>query len=109
MAVRRAKGLPARRRTIMRADLNGRVRPSRGGRSGGFSGRPFRFNWTKAVSQEQWEIYSKAIEAARSAGVRFMLGGGFALAAFTGRWRDTKDIDFYILPEDRDRVVAVLS
>jgi hypothetical protein len=38
-----------------------------------------------------------------------MLGGGFALAAFTGRWRDTKDIDFYIYPEDRDLVVAALA
>jgi hypothetical protein len=38
-----------------------------------------------------------------------MLGGGFALAAFTGRWRDTKDIDFYIKPEDRDAVVTTLT
>ncbi len=38
-----------------------------------------------------------------------MLGGGFALAAFTGRWRDTKDIDFYIRPEDREPTVAALT
>jgi hypothetical protein len=38
-----------------------------------------------------------------------MLGGGFALATFTGRWRDTKDIDFYIHPRDRERVVEALS
>jgi hypothetical protein len=38
-----------------------------------------------------------------------MLGGGFALATFTGRWRDTKDIDFYIHPGDRDAVVAALT
>src|SRR5690348_10536722 len=38
-----------------------------------------------------------------------MLGGGFALAAFTGRWRDTKDIDFYILPANRDTVVKALT
>ena len=37
-----------------------------------------------------------------------MLGGGFALATFTGRWRDTKDIDFYIRPQDRDTAVAAL-
>lgn len=49
------------------------------------------------------------MEALRSAGVRFMLGGGFALAAFTGRWRDTKDIDLYIRPGDRDRAVAALA
>jgi hypothetical protein len=54
-------------------------------------------------------IYSKAIDAIRSSGARFMLGGGFALATFTGRWRDTKDIDFYVHPKDRDTVVQSLT
>ncbi len=54
-------------------------------------------------------MYRAAITAARNSGVPFLLGGGFALAAFTGRWRDTKDIDFYIHPGDRDRMVAALS
>jgi hypothetical protein len=68
-----------------------------------------RVNWTHAVSDEQWAIYAKAIQAVRSAGVPFLLGGGFALASFTGRWRDTKDIDFYIKPGHRELVVAALS
>jgi len=38
-----------------------------------------------------------------------MLGGGFALAAFAGRWRDTKDIDFYIHPQMRERAVTALA
>jgi hypothetical protein len=38
-----------------------------------------------------------------------MLGGGFALATFSGRWRDTKDIDFYVHPRERDKVIAALS
>lgn len=38
-----------------------------------------------------------------------MLGGGFAQAAFIGRWRDTKDIDFYLRPSDRERVIAALT
>ncbi|HTL17128.1 MAG TPA: nucleotidyltransferase family protein [Patescibacteria group bacterium] len=72
-------------------------------------GRQLRFNWTKAVSEEQWAIYSAAIDSVRKTGVPFMLGGGFALASFTGRWRDTKDIDFYIEPKNRDKVIAALS
>jgi len=67
------------------------------------------FRWSKALSEDQWTIYSKAIDAVRSRGVPFMLGGGFALASFTGRWRDTKDIDFYIHPQDRDKVVEALA
>ncbi len=42
------------------------------------------------------------IQEARSAGVRFAFGGAFATAVFTGELRNTKDFDFYILPEDRD-------
>lgn len=66
-------------------------------------------NWTRASSDEQWAIYARVIQAVRSAGVPFMLGGGFALASFTGRWRDTKDIDFYVRPRDREQVVTALS
>ncbi len=57
----------------------------------------------------EWSTYRRAIEVLREAGVPWMLGGGFALATFTGRWRDTKDIDFYIRPDDRDAAVASLS
>jgi len=49
------------------------------------------------------------MDAVRGSGVAFMLGGGFALASFTGRWRDTKDIDLYIHPRDRDKVVDALT
>jgi len=67
------------------------------------------FRWASAISGDEWKIYREAIVAVRKAGVNFLLGGGFALAAFTGRWRDTKDIDFYIAPQDRDRVVTALA
>jgi hypothetical protein len=49
------------------------------------------------------------MRAVRNAGVPFLLGGGFALAAYTGRWRDTKDIDFYIYPRDREQAVKALK
>ena len=45
----------------------------------------------------------------RRAGVRFLVGGGFGLASYTGRWRNTKDIDFYILPSDRERAMQSLT
>lgn len=67
------------------------------------------FRWAAAISEEEWATYRLAIETVRATGLNFMLGGGFALAAFTGRWRDTKDIDFYILPQDREAVVGALT
>jgi hypothetical protein len=67
------------------------------------------FRWADSISTGEWEIYRAAIHAVRAAGIRFMLGGGFALATFMGRWRDTKDIDFYIHPSDRNATVAALT
>jgi hypothetical protein len=49
------------------------------------------------------------MEAVRAAGVEFLLGGAFGLAAYTGRWRNTKDIDFFVLPEAREAAVAALT
>jgi hypothetical protein len=67
------------------------------------------FEWVGAISDEQWECYRRAIVALREAGIRFLLGGGFALAVYTGRCRNTKDIDLYILQKDRERAMAALS
>ncbi|HXT12397.1 MAG TPA: nucleotidyltransferase [Candidatus Angelobacter sp.] len=67
------------------------------------------FEWVTAVTDEQWATYRDAIHALRQADLRFLLGGGFALATYIGRWRNTKDIDFYIMQEDRDKAVAALT
>jgi len=68
-----------------------------------------RLSWPQALSDEEWNVYCEAMEAVRASGVPFMLGGGFALASFTGRWRDTKDIDFYVHPDARDKVTESLT
>src|SRR3954471_24366717 len=93
-----------------------RIKPGRGGNkelikqpgNGRLNNRPL-FRWAEAISKSEWEIYHSAIETMREAGISFLLGGGFALATFTGRWRDTKDIDFYIRPQDREKAIAALT
>src|SRR5215510_10728213 len=70
---------------------------------------PLQRDWIQAINSAHWRIYRMAIHAMQNAGVRFVLGGGFALAAYTGRWRDTKDIDFYILKPDRAAAIAALT
>src|SRR3954463_6244776 len=67
------------------------------------------FEWVNAVTNEQWAVYRDAIRALRGAGICFLLGGGFALATYIGRWRNTKDIDFYIMQADRDKAVEALT
>jgi hypothetical protein len=61
------------------------------------------------IPDEQWVVYRDAISCARHTGLPFMLGGGFALAAYIGRWRNTKDIDFYVLPGQRQQFIEALS
>jgi hypothetical protein len=65
--------------------------------------------WATAIPDPEWAVYQKAIELLQRRSIRFMLGGGFAQAAFTGRWRNTKDIDLYILPRDREGTIEVLT
>src|SRR5438105_10001981 len=67
------------------------------------------FRWAAAISSSEWATYRAAIDAVRGAGIPFLLGGGFALATFTGRWRDTKDIDFYVMPQARSATIAALT
>src|SRR5437879_9483579 len=65
--------------------------------------------WADVIPPDQWALYKQAIQAMRRAGVRFLVGGGFGLASYTGRWRNTKDMDFYILPSDRERAMQSLT
>ena len=65
--------------------------------------KPLQFRWADAISPTEWKIYRAAIRALRSERIEFLVGGGFARAAYTGHWRDTKDIDFYVRPADTQR------
>jgi hypothetical protein len=65
--------------------------------------------WASIVPDEQWRIYLEAIKATRKTGARFLLGGAFGLAGYTGRWRNTKDLDFFVLPSDKDKIIDALT
>ncbi|MDX6379916.1 MAG: hypothetical protein QOI57_940, partial [Rubrobacteraceae bacterium] len=45
---------------------------------------------------EASEVYVEALNALSQAGIRYMLGGALALNAYTGIWRDTKDLDLFV-------------
>lgn len=61
------------------------------------------------ISDEEWNCYRDAALALREADVPFLLGGGFALAGYTGRSRNAKDMDFYIFEKDRPAAVRALT
>ena len=65
--------------------------------------------WSRLVPDAEWQLYGEVIQTARARGIPFALGGAFALATYTGYWRDTKDLDVYVLPQDRERMIEVVT
>ena len=55
------------------------------------------------------EIYGEALDAMERADIHYMLGGAVALNAYTGIWRDTKDLDLLVLKQDVARVLETLQ
>jgi hypothetical protein len=64
--------------------------------------------WANLISDDQWAVYLVGTAAAQRAQVPFLVGGAMALATYTGRWRNTKDLDFIVQPEHRDQMIRAL-
>jgi hypothetical protein len=65
--------------------------------------------WASDIPESQWRVYRRVLEEARTAGIRVAFGGAFALAAYTGELRNTKDFDLYVLPEDRHAMTQAMT
>lgn len=62
---------------------------------------------SRFIPDDQWRVYEPVIASARRQGLGFAVGGGLAVSLYTGAWRNTKDLDIYVLPGDRDAMVAM--
>jgi hypothetical protein len=58
---------------------------------------------------ETQRFYVDALKALNDARVPFLVGGGYAMAHYTGIKRNTKDLDIFIRPADRDRTLTTLT
>jgi len=65
--------------------------------------------WSREIPNDQWQTYAEVLDRTAARGIPFALGGAFAVAALTGFWRDTKDLDIYVLPEHREALKDVLT
>ena len=54
-------------------------------------------------------FYQAAMGALRDAGQRFLVGGAYAFAPYTGIERHTKDLDLFVHPAEAARVLDVLA
>lgn len=55
------------------------------------------------------KVYERALAALENAGVEYLLGGAFALNQWSGLWRDTKDLDLFVRPQDAGRALDALD
>lgn len=65
--------------------------------------------WAEIIPAEQWSVYRRVLDGAVAENIPFALAGAFATATHTGRWRGTNDMDMYILPRDRERVIRLIK
>jgi len=65
--------------------------------------------WEESIADEDWSVYEPVLKNAELSGIRFALGGAFALAAYTDHLRNTKDLDIYVLPSERERMIEVVG
>ena len=67
-----------------------------------------RIDWDSVIPAEDWKLYKSVIDKFREIGIRFAIGGGLAFSEYSGRARNTKDIDLYIFPCDREKAIAAV-
>ena len=66
-------------------------------------------DWMEFLDEEEWRAFSDIIISAEAAGIDLLIGGALGLSAYMPLRRRTKDIDFYVLPSDRDRMARMLE
>ncbi len=61
-----------------------------------------------SIAERAERFYRTALNHLAEGGVPFMIGGAYALRAYTGIIRDTKDLDIFCKPEDHQRILGLL-
>jgi hypothetical protein len=65
--------------------------------------------WIDTIPSGQWAVYKAVMQEADRRRIPFALGGAVALGTYSGRWRNTKDVDLYICPEHREAMVDAMG
>ncbi len=61
------------------------------------------------IPREEKEAFRGVLIALNNAGIRYVVGGAFAMHQYTGIWRYTKDLDIFLLPRDVERALDLLA
>jgi hypothetical protein len=66
-------------------------------------------DWEELIPEADWHLYERVLAAADAQNIAYALGGGLAFSAYAGRLRNTKDLDLFVAPEDRQALVDLLG
>ncbi|MEW5803856.1 MAG: nucleotidyltransferase [bacterium] len=61
------------------------------------------------VAAEEAAVFSRWLHILNEAAIPYVVGGAFAVYAYTGIWRDTKDLDVFLQPGDLKKALNALS
>lgn len=64
---------------------------------------------TEEQRREAHAFYKEALDILNESGVRYMLGGAFAMFHYTGIYRDTKDLDIFCKPSDYPKILKLFA
>jgi len=64
---------------------------------------------TAERQKEAQDFYTDALQLLNASGVRYMLGGGFALLQYTGIYRDMKDLDVFCKASECSKILKLFA
>lgn len=60
------------------------------------------------LPSEQAAVYRQALELFNKSGIKYAVGAAFARYTYTGIWRQTKDLDIFLRPDDLNQAMQSL-
>jgi hypothetical protein len=66
-------------------------------------------NLEEMLPDDQRSVYRSVVEQVIAQRIPFALGGGMAVGVYTGTPRKSKDLDLYVVPSDRERLIGILT
>ena len=65
--------------------------------------------WGALIPDDQWAMFACGVDALEAEKIPFILHGALGFASYTGRFRNTKDVDVVVHARDHERAIAALK
>jgi hypothetical protein len=65
--------------------------------------------WPDVTSDAQRAVYNNVVHQVTARGIPFAIGGSLGMAVYAGLLRPSKDLDIYVTPENKDKMIQVMT